>query len=111
MSVHILMVDDDELLRRSLALNLEEAGYQTSTAATAELAFQIVERDRPDLILLDIGLPGMDGLDALRKFQLPDSDGNEPGIPIIFSPPGGANWTRHWGLNWAPMIISPSRLI
>jgi CheY-like chemotaxis protein len=111
MSVHILMVDDDELLRRSLALNLEEAGYQTSTAATAELAFQIVERDRPDLILLDIGLPGMDGLDALRNSNYQTATEMNPEFQLFFSPPGGANWTRHWGLNWAPMIISPSRLI
>jgi DNA-binding response OmpR family regulator len=84
MSAHILIVDDDDLLRRSLALNLEEAGYRTSTAATAETAFRVVERDRPDLVLLDIGLPGMDGLDALRKFQLTDSSRNASEIPIIF---------------------------
>jgi DNA-binding response OmpR family regulator len=84
MSAHILMVDDDELLRRSLALNLEEAGYRTSTAAIAETAFQIVHRDRPDLILLDIGLPEMDGLDALREFQRTVTGPNDPGIPIIF---------------------------
>jgi DNA-binding response OmpR family regulator len=69
MTKHILLVDDDVLMRRSLALNLEEAGFRASTAATAEAAFEVVKRDPPDLILLDIGLPGMDGLDALRTFQ------------------------------------------
>jgi DNA-binding response OmpR family regulator len=68
-STHILLVDDDALLRRSLVLNLEEAGYRASASATAEEALVLAERDRPDLILLDIGLPGMDGLDALRHFQ------------------------------------------
>lgn len=77
-SAHILLVDDDPLLRRSLALNLEEAGYRATTAATAEDALALAGRDRPDLVLLDIGLPGMDGLAALRHFQ------SRVGVPVIF---------------------------
>jgi DNA-binding response OmpR family regulator len=75
---HILLVDDDALLRRSLGFNLERAGYRVSSAANAEDALALASRDRPDLILLDIGLPGMDGLDALRHFRarLP--------VPVIF---------------------------
>ena len=74
----ILIVDDDKLLRRSLSLQLEQAGFQTDSAATAEDALAILEREPPDLILLDIGLPGMDGLEALRQFQLTAD------VPIIF---------------------------
>jgi len=77
-STHILLVDDDALLRRSLVLNLEEAGYRASASATAEEALVLAARDRPDLVLLDIGLPGMDGLDALRHFQ------SRIGVPVIF---------------------------
>lgn len=78
MAKHILLVDDDALMRRSLAFNLEQAGYRASAAANAEDALPLIQRDPPDLILLDIGLPGIDGLDALRQFQqLSD-------IPIIF---------------------------
>jgi DNA-binding response OmpR family regulator len=78
MAKHILVVDDDALLRRSLSLQLEQTGYRTSTAASAEDALALAKRDRPDLILLDVGLPGMDGLDALRQFQMNDD------IPVIF---------------------------
>ena len=78
MAKHILVVDDDALLRRSLSLQLEQVGYRTSTAASAEDALALAKRDRPDLILLDVGLPGMDGLDALRQFQQHDD------IPVIF---------------------------
>jgi DNA-binding response OmpR family regulator len=78
MSKHILLVDDDALMRRSLAFNLEQAGYRTSTAATAESALEMSRRDPPDLILLDIGLPGMDGLDALQNFR------QRADVPIIF---------------------------
>jgi len=77
-SEHILLVDDDALLRRSLAFNLEQSGYRTSTAASAEDALALVRRVQPDLILLDIGLPGMDGLEALRCFQ------EQMSLPIIF---------------------------
>jgi DNA-binding response OmpR family regulator len=69
MPKHILIVDDDELLRRSLAFNLERSGYRVSTAGDAEDGLGLARRDRPDLVLLDISLPGMDGLAALRQFQ------------------------------------------
>jgi DNA-binding response OmpR family regulator len=72
------VVDDDTLLRRSLSLQLEQAGYRTSTAANAEDALALAQRERPELILLDIGLPGMDGLEALRHFQ------GEIDVPVIF---------------------------
>jgi DNA-binding response OmpR family regulator len=78
MNNHILLVDDDALLRRSLAFNLERAGYRVSTAASAEDALALARRDLPDLVLLDIGLPGMDGLDAMRHFQ------EHIGVPVIF---------------------------
>ena len=84
MAKHILLVDDDALMRRSLALNLEEAGYRASTAGDAETAFEVVKRDPPDLILLDIGLPGMDGLDALREFEQTARLNHHVNIPIIF---------------------------
>ncbi len=75
---HILVVDDDTLLRRSLSLQLEQAGFRASTAESAEDAIPLAQRDPPDLILLDIGLPGMDGMDALKVFQ------DEMDIPVIF---------------------------
>ncbi len=78
MQKYILVVDDDALMRRSVAYNLEQAGYRTSNAANAEDALAISERDRPDLVLLDIGLPGMDGLDALRSFK------DQIKVPVIF---------------------------
>ena len=74
----ILLVDDDALMRRSLAFHLEQAGYQVHTAASAEDALALVNRTPPDLVLLDIGLPEMDGLDALRELKA------EHNLPVIF---------------------------
>ncbi len=74
----ILLVDDDALMRRSLAFHLEQAGYQVHPAANAEDAITFVRRSRPDLVLLDIALPGMDGLDALRELK------SRHDLPVIF---------------------------
>ena len=78
MAKHILIVDDDALLRRSLAFNLEQAGYHAETAGAAEDALAQARLDPPDLVLLDIGLPGMDGLDALRALR------QQIDVPVIF---------------------------
>lgn len=74
----ILLVDDDALMRRSLAFHLEQAGYHVRTAASAEDALPMVGQDPPDLVVLDINLPGMDGLDALREIK------READLPVIF---------------------------
>ena len=77
MAKNILLVDDDALLRRSLTFNLDQSGYSVRAAANAEDAIAMAEQQAPDLILLDINLPGMDGLDALRKLH------NEMKLPVI----------------------------
>ena len=77
MAIKILLVDDDKLFRRSLSFHLEQAGYQVYTSANAEDALALARRDQPNLILLDIGLPGMDGLSALRHFE------EQSGVPVI----------------------------
>jgi len=74
----ILLVDDDALMRRSLAFHLEQAGYQVQTAASAEDALEIVRTSPPSLVLLDIGLPGIDGLDALRELKA------QHDLPVVF---------------------------
>jgi DNA-binding response OmpR family regulator len=74
----VLIVDDDDLLRRSLAFSLERAGFEVRTAATAEDAIAMTVQEHPDIVLLDIILPGMDGLEALRYFH------DRIGVPVIF---------------------------
>jgi signal transduction histidine kinase len=77
----ILVVDDDPLARRSLRAMLERSYYQVETAEGGEEALERLVAFRPDLLLLDIQMPGMDGLEVCRQIrEMPN--GNL--LPIIF---------------------------
>ena len=68
----VLIVDDDHRMRRLLRLNLEGAGYRTIVADDGAAGLEIAELDHPDLVLLDVMMPGMDGftcLERLREFS------------------------------------------
>jgi DNA-binding response OmpR family regulator len=69
MNEAILLVEDNSLLRQSLAFSLRHAGFRVLTAADAEDGLIQAGNERPDIVLLDIGLPGMDGLRALGEFR------------------------------------------
>ena len=79
MTKQLLVVDDDALMRRSLSASLTQAGFSVTAAASGEEALHCVQTQRPDLILLDIGLPGIDGLETLRAFRQAAT-----GVPVIF---------------------------
>ncbi len=69
MSKTILVVDDEKDIRISLTGILEDEGYQVMTAASGVEALEAVRQDLPDLILLDIWMPGMDGLETLERLK------------------------------------------
>jgi two-component system nitrogen regulation response regulator GlnG len=66
---HILIVDDEEAVCWSLQRALSRDGHSVAVAASAELAFALIGQQRPDVIILDVRLPGIDGLSALPRFQ------------------------------------------
>jgi DNA-binding NtrC family response regulator len=74
---NICVVDDDEYIREGILTALETV-YQVDTYPTAEDALKAIKRKSPDLVLLDIGLPGMDGIDALKEIKK-----YSPEIPVI----------------------------
>ncbi|WP_166350733.1 response regulator [Phytoactinopolyspora limicola] len=65
----VLVVDDDPGIRKTLDVNLRARGYVTDVAGTAEQALELAARHHPDLVVLDLGLPGMDGLDVVRGLR------------------------------------------
>jgi two-component system nitrogen regulation response regulator NtrX len=69
MKPRILVVDDEAAIRDSLRMILEYEGYDVTAAATGEEGIAIIEREAPDLVFLDIKMPGMDGLDVLQKLR------------------------------------------
>ena len=66
----ILIIDDEPDIRTSLAGVLEDEGYQVVTAASGAEGIDAVQQELPDLILLDIWMPGMDGLETLERLKL-----------------------------------------
>ena len=77
---HILIIEDEQDIIELLTYNLEQEGYSISFATSGEEAFSLVNRKNPDLILLDLMLPGVDGLDVCRNLKQNEITRN---IPII----------------------------
>lgn len=65
----ILVVDDEPQLLRALGTNLKARGYAVDLAPTGEAALALAARKHPDLVILDLGLPGMDGVDVIHGIR------------------------------------------
>jgi two-component system KDP operon response regulator KdpE len=65
----VLLVDDEPQILRALAINLKALGYQIDAAQTGEEALQRAAARRPDAVILDLGLPGIDGVDVIRGLR------------------------------------------
>ncbi|MBN2467432.1 MAG: response regulator [Deltaproteobacteria bacterium] len=76
----ILIVDDEEPIRLLYKTDLEDDGFTVVTASNAQEALDIVEDEPLDLIVLDIKMPGMDGIEAMQKIV-----GMKKNIPIIIN--------------------------
>lgn len=80
MSAKVLVVEDNEMNMQLVEYLLEEGGFQILKATSGEDALQIANSDIPDLILMDIHLPGMDGLTVVREMKNAEKT---KGIPIL----------------------------
>lgn len=70
MNNRILVVDDEEFILTLIEFNLQQAGFEVITAMDGEMALQKATTERPDLIILDLMLPKMDGMEVCKELRL-----------------------------------------
>jgi DNA-binding response OmpR family regulator len=78
MTARVLVVDDDAAIRNALARSLGAEGYSVDVAANGREAFQVARDQTPDLVLLDLMLPGITGLDVCRRLRAAEQH-----LPIV----------------------------
>lgn len=76
----VLVIEDNKDNLKIITYALQRAGYSVITAESGEKGFKLVLKERPIFILMDINLPGMDGLETTKKIRSSDANGD---IPII----------------------------
>lgn len=77
---HVLIVDDDPVNRALLAKNLDTAGYRTTALGNGFAGLQALKENPPDLVLLDIEMPGLDGIEVLERIK---TDPEQRHLPVI----------------------------
>jgi DNA-binding response OmpR family regulator len=75
----ILVIDDENNIRLLYKEEFQDEGYEVAVAASAEQAMQEIRKNKPDLVTLDIKMPGTDGIEFLRRLKEEESD-----IPVVF---------------------------
>ncbi|MDH4555483.1 response regulator [Pseudomonas sp. BN417] len=73
-SAKLLIIDDDEVVRASLAAYLEDSGFSVRQASNGLQGLQVFERDRPDLVICDLRMPQVDGLELIRRISELESE-------------------------------------
>ena len=67
--MRILVVDDEPQISKALSINLKARGYEVDVAATGERALELAAKNHPDAVILDLGLPGIDGTEVVRGLR------------------------------------------
>ena len=83
----IAVVDDEPHIRETVAFALRREGYDVVEHPDGLTAWNAFDRKLPDLVVLDILMPGLDGLELCRRLR-----GKSQALPIVFVTSGGGNW-------------------
>ncbi len=92
----VLVVDDSNVLRKIVSFNLQKEGYEVLEARNGVEALQLVEKTAPDLIILDVMMPEMDGFEVLRRLR---ADPNFRTIPVIILTAKGGEEDQRTAVN------------
>jgi DNA-binding response OmpR family regulator len=109
----VLVVDDEPTIADVVSRYLRRAGYETETAATGPQAVRLAEAVRPNLVVLDLMLPGFDGLEVMRRIRADDERGR---VAIILLTARGVETDRIIGLrlgadDYVVKPFSPAELV
>ncbi len=97
----VLVVEDEEDILELVAYNLEQAGLRTVKARDGEEAMAAVFRERPDLVVLDIMLPKIDGKEVCRRIRQNEKTRS---LPVIMLTALAERWIGSWALSWGQTI-------
>lgn len=108
----VLIVDDSQIYRFKLRKLVEAKGHEALTANNGEEALQLAREEQPDVILMDIVMPGMSGYEAKRSLA---RDPSTTQIPVIFVSSRSADSDRIWGMRlgaagYVTKPVSPGQL-
>jgi two-component system, OmpR family, alkaline phosphatase synthesis response regulator PhoP len=102
----ILVVDDERHIVRLIQVNLERAGYQVVTAFDGKEALRKVETDKPDIVVMDVMMPHMDGFEALKHLQANPATRNIPVI-MLTAKAQDADVFRGWSAGVSAYLTKP----
>ncbi len=79
----VLIIDDDVIFQKLISEELKKNGYEVASALNGEIGLEQVYAEKPDLILLDIKMPKMDGMEFLKRLQIDKSEHEK--IPVLIT--------------------------
>jgi two-component system nitrogen regulation response regulator NtrX len=111
MSRRVLIVDDEKNIRRTFKMVLEGEGFEVSVAETGEEALEVFQKEKPDVVVLDVKLPGIDGIETLRRIKETERE-----LPVIMISGHGTiatavEATRSGAFDFVEKPLSKERLL
>ena len=102
----ILVVDDERVLVKGIKFNLENEGYQVVTGTDGIQAVELARMERPDLILLDVMMPGIDGFEVIRRLRA-NPDTADIRIVILTALTSGEDVSKGFNMGANDYIMKP----
>lgn len=105
MAKTICIIEDEKPLVEAISQYLEASGYRVISALNGKKAKELLSKERPDLILLDIVLPEMNGIDFLKEMQKSDSQIKDIPVIVFSNLVGEKSWIEQMGLHVVDYMV------